>query len=782
MPRKKEKGRRLSWFRLLIVLVAAGMLLGGLAAFGLVVVSLKDLPTLDPAALQPNNATLIFDVRGNLVTEVGLENRIPVDIEDVPPSVKKAFLAAEDVRFYQHYGVDPRAVARAVWANVTGGFGEQGASTITQQLVKNVFLSPDKTLKRKIQEAFLAIQVERHYTKDEILQMYLNWVYFGEGAYGIEAAARTYFGKSVSELDLSEAATLAGLPKGPSIYSPYRDLQAATNRRNTVLNLMWRYEFVSREGAEEAKAKPIELGRPAAGDNPSPRHPHGYFVDHVIAVLEDKYGERRVFREGLRVYTTLDPKIQQAAEEALANENNFPATKRDERGVLQPQAAMVVLDPTNGYIKAIVGGREHTQMRQLNRATLSGPQPGSALKPIIAYGPAIEHLGMAPASVLDDIPVRYSEWRPRNYDGGYRGLLTVRTALAHSVNIPAVKTLEAVTASRGVDFAGKLGITTLEPDRHNLAIALGGLTNGVSPLQMAGAYGAFANQGVYVEPTAITRVEDVRGRLLEEHIPVKTQAMKPTTAYLITDMLRTAVTSGTGGNARLADRPVAGKTGTTDGPTSIWFCGYTPNLVGVVWIGHDNREDNLPSRSAGGGHPASIWRQVMTKALAGTPVRNFPRPPGIETATVDSKSGLLPGPLTPPDHRVTDIFARGTVPTDDDDVHVLVEICATTGQLAGRYCPDRITRVMVDVGYEVPETVKDYDLRVPAKTCALHDRDTVFGPPPDFWPPDGGQRPDQPGADPDQPGAGAEDDELRPPAMLPGSNRGRHQRGKPLVS
>ncbi len=757
MPRKKQRERRLNWFRLLIVLVAAGMLLGGLAAFGLVVVSLKDLPTWDPAALQPNNATLIYDVHGNLVTEIGLENRIPVDIGDIPPHVKKAFLAAEDVRFYQHYGVDPRAIARAVWANVTGSFGEQGGSTITQQLVKNCFLSFDKTLKRKIQEAFLAIQVERHYAKDEILQMYLNWVYFGEGAYGIEAAARTYFGKSVSELDLSEAATLAGLLKGPSIYSPYRDLQAATNRRNTILDLMWRYEFVGRAEAEEAKAKPIELGKPVAADNPGPSYPYPHFVDHVTDVLVDKYGEARVFKEGLRVYTTLDPKIQRAAEEALNNENNYPATKRDEHGVLQPQAAMVVLDPTNGYIKAIVGGREHIQLRQWNRATRTQPQPGSAFKPIIAYGPAIEYLGMSPASVLDDIPIKYPNWTPRNYDGGYRGLVTMRTALAYSVNIPAVKTLEAVTPSRAVDFARKLGITTLEPDRHNLAIALGGLTNGVTPLQMAGAYGAFANQGVYIEPTAITRVEDIRGRLLEEHIPVKTQAMKPTTAYLITDMLRTAVTSGTGRNARLADRPVAGKTGTTDHETSIWFCGYTPNLVGVVWMGHDNHKDRLPRGSVGGGHPAAIWRQVMGKALAGTPVRDFPQPPGIVTATVDSKSGLLPGPLTPPDHQVTDIFERGTVPTEYDDVHVLVEICPSTGLLAGQYCPDRITRVMVDVGYDVPEIVKDYNIRVPRKTCALHDRETVFNPPLDFWPPNGGQQPDNPGAD---------DDELRPTAMF----------------
>jgi penicillin-binding protein 1A len=768
MPEQKKKKRKLNWFRLFIVVIALGVFVGGGAAFGMVFISLKDLPVWDPAALQPDSATLIYDAHGNLVTEIGLEHRIPLDIKNIPADVKKAFLAAEDHRFYQHHGIDFRALARAAWANITGGFGEQGGSTITQQLAKNCFLTGEKSIKRKIQEAFLAIQIERHYTKEEILGMYLNWVYFGEGAYGIEAAAQTYFGKSAKELQLQEAATLAGLLRAPSLYSPYRDPEAATNRRNTILDLMHRYDFINQERAEQAKAQPLELGGPTTDNDGTSRYPYSYFVDYVVDVLVDRFGEARVFREGLRVYTTLDPKIQTAAEETLANEKNFPVTSRDDRNVLQPQAAMVVLDPATGHLKAIVGGREHTQQRQWNRATRTQPQPGSAFKPIVAYGPAIENSGMGPATIIDDIPIKYQNWKPRNFDRTHRGLITMREALAASVNIPAVKVLETVSPSRAVDFARRLGITTLEADRHNLAIALGGLTHGVTPLQMAGAYGAFANQGIYIEPTAITRIEDIQGMLIEEHIPVKTQAMKATTAYLITDMLRTAVVGGTGARARLSDRPVAGKTGTTDERESIWFCGYTPELVGVVWMGYDDHKKPLPQGSYGGVYPAQIWRQVMTKALADVPPgRTFPRPAGIVTATVDSKSGFLPGPLTPAEHRVTDKFARGTVPTKVDDTHVLVEVCPATGLLAGPYCPDRITKVVVDLGYTVPSSVRDSGIRMPNATCDLHTRDTMVIPLPlDDWPP-GDEDQDQ--ADE---GAGNNGESPPPSPQPPENNRG----------
>lgn len=727
---KKKKKRRLNVARLVIVLLAMFVLVGGTTAFGMVVYSLSDIPEFNVETLRPSNATLIYDKNGDPVAEIGLENRVPISIHDVKPHVKKAFLAAEDNSFYQHHGVDFRGIVRALWLNLTTG-SRVGGSTFTQQLVKNTFLTPDKEYKRKIQELFLAIQVERHYTKDEIFEMYLNWNYFGEGAFGIQAAANTYFGKEVSDLTLEEAALLAGLLQAPSAYSPYHDYDAALQRRNTVLGMMERFEHITPEEAEAAKQKPIELSDATPQER---EYAYPYFVDYVTDRLVAEFGESRVFQEGLLVHTTLDPKIQQAAEAAFANHGNFPGSDRNEKNILQPQGAAVVLDPHTGHIKAIVGGREHTQRRQWNRATREKRQPGSAFKPVIAYGPAVEYLGMGPASILDDIPVSYRNWTPTNVDNTFRGLITMRTAIALSVNIPAVKTLEYVTPSRGVDFAQKLGISGLEDDRHNLAIALGGLTHGVTPLELAGAYGAFANQGVYVEPTAITLVKDSRGRIISEPVPAQTRVMKATTAFLITDMLRSVVTGGTGTGARMGQRPVAGKTGTTDHRENIWFAGYTPELVGVVWIGNDDQTKSLPAGSYGGVWAARLWREIMTKSLEGVPIRNFPTSGDIQTATVDSKSGLLPGSLTPPDHQVSDYFAKGTVPTETDNTHKLVELCPDTGLLAGEFCPDRITGVRVDLGYSVPSHVRDYDLRMPTKTCDLHDEDTGLLPGfPDGW-------------------------------------------------
>jgi len=714
---KKKKRRKLNVLRLIIVIIAMLVVLGGGAAFGMVVYSLQGLPAWDPAALDPSNATEIYDKDGNLIAHLGQEKRTLVKIRDVPPIVKKAVLAAEDIRFYQHHGIDLRAIARAIWTDITGGSLSQGGSTITQQLVKNSFLTPDKTFKRKIQEAFLAIQVERHFTKDEIFEFYLNQNYFGEGAYGIEMASRTYFGKSVGELNLEEAALLAGLLQAPSAYSPFYDPDAAIARRNIILDLMAKYGFVSPAEAAAAKEQPLKLNTQKPSNE---SYPYPYFVDYVTDQLVKRYGEAQVFREGLKVYTTLDPKIQKAAEEAMAKSANFPASKRDENGVLQPQAALAVVDPHNGHIKALVGGREHTQLRQWNRATRTTRQPGSAFKPIIAYGPGIEYLGMSPATVIDDIPLKYPKWQPKNYDGVYRGLITIRTAVSLSVNTVAVKVLEKVTIGPAADFARKLGIDTIQPDQEGLAMALGGLSKGVTPLQMAAAYGAFANQGVYVEPTAITHVEDARGNLIEKFEPAKHRAMKPTTAWLVTDMLRTVVQQGTGTRAQLGGRPVAGKTGTTDQRENNWFVGYTPELSCAVWMGYDDATVSLPPGCYGGTYTAQIWKDVMSKALEGVPVRSFPRPGGIVSATVDSKSGLLPGPLTPPEHLVTDYFVEGTVPAEVDNTHVLVDICPVSGLLAGEYCPDRVAQVRVNTGYEVPSSVKDYAERLPAKTCDAH--------------------------------------------------------------
>lgn len=709
--KKGKKRRRLNPWRLALLLALLLLFLIGIGSAGAVVYSLKDIPVFDPKRLEGSYSTLLYDRNGRFITEIGTQNRIPVKLSAVPLEVQNAFLAAEDVRFYEHIGVDLRAIARALYHNVRGGGIREGGSTITQQLAKNCFLNPEQTLKRKIQEAILALEIERHYRKQEILELYLNHIYFGEGAYGIQAASRTYYNKDVSSLTLAEGALLAAVPKAPSHYSPLRNPEAALSRRNIILNSMVRYGFITDEEAGAAKAEPLGLKPGTNGQN---GYPYPYFVDYVTDQLVDKYGVNQVFRGGLRVYTTLDPKIQKIAEQALQNEKNFPASTRDSEGRIQPQGAVVVLDPHTGQIKALVGGREYTHQRGLNRATDIYRQPGSAFKPIIAYGPAIEYLGYGPATVVDDIPM--GNW-PKNYDEQYQGLITLRTALRRSINIPAVKVLKDVGIKQATSFAGRLGIEFV-PGREGLSLALGGLDKGASPLQMAQAYAAFANQGVYVTPTAITKVKTRNDTVLDEFKPKMLRVMKATTAYLVTDMLRSAVDHGTGWRARLGTRPVAGKTGTTDESKDIWFCGYTPELVGVVWIGHDSPQ-KMP-REYGGRYPAVIWHEIMSKALKDTPSRNFPRPPGIVTDTVDSKSGLLPGPLTPPEHQVTDLFAQGTVPTRTDDTHVLAEICVTSGLLANEYCPERLTKVVIKLPYSVPSFVNDYNERMPAETCNVH--------------------------------------------------------------
>lgn len=723
--RGRKRRRKLNPFRFIIFIIILGIITAAGAAMGLLAISIKDLPPLDDEKLIPSIATQIYDKEGNPVTQIGLENRVEISINALPKHVKNAFLAAEDHYFYEHHGVVVKAIIRAAFNDALYFIGMdrnfQGGSTITQQLVKLSFLTPERSLKRKIQEVFLALQVERKYSKDEILEMYLNRIYLGEGAYGVQAAARTYFGKDASELSISEAAMLAGITRSPSNYSPYVDYEGAVARRDQVLQNMLNYNFIEESTYLREKASTIELKK----DNPGgSSYQYPYFVDYIIDRLLDNFSEDMVFKGGLKVYTTLDPQIQKYVEAAMANPENFPASDRSDSGVLQPQGAMVVLDPRDGSIRALVGGREHTQMRALNRATMSPRQPGSAIKPILDYAPAIEFAGMGPASVIDDAPVTYSEYQnysPKNDGGTFRGLITMRTALTHSVNVVAVKLLmEHVTMPKAIQFASRLD---LDFKATGPAMALG--SQEVTPLKLAAAYGAFANNGIYNSPYAIVKVEDRDGRVLYEANPSPRRAMKETTSYLITHMLQSAVNSGTGTNARI-DRPVAGKTGTTDEGKDIWFAGYTPDLVGVVWIGYDT-PTRMP-RSYGGTYPAQIWREVMSRAHQGKPVRDFTRPPGLVTATVDSKSGLLPGPNTPPEHLVTDLFVTGTVPTETDNVHVLTEVCATSGLLPGEYCPDRITRVMLKLPYSVPNSVADYNLRVPTKMCDVHTEESVFSP------------------------------------------------------
>ncbi len=716
--------RKLKLSRFFFLLLGIAIIGAGCVLAAVLFTSIRDLPVISPGALESGASTMIYDKDGNLVTNVGLKNSVPVDLEEIPDNVKNAFLAIEDPAFYQHHGISIRGIARAAWSDLTSGQIVEGGSTITQQLVKVSFLTLDQTVKRKIQEVILAFQVERRYTKDEILEMYLNNTFFGEGAYGIQAAAQTFFGKDVSELTLEEGALLAGLPQAPSAYNPFKiytlegqekekQINTVISRRNAVLNSMVKNNFISQEQANQAKDTELKLDTNEVSQR---QYPYPYFLDYVTEQLIEKYGEAEVFKGGLKVYTSLDPKIQLIAEAAMSRSSNFPSSSADANGVMQPQGAAVVIDPRTGHIVALVGGREHTQKRSWNRASQTTRQPGSAFKPIAAYGPAIEYLGRGAASVVDDVPVSYGSYSPRNSDGVFRGLLTLREALTRSVNIVAVKLLNDTGINNAVRFASGLGIN-LDPDVHGLSMALGGLHEGVTPLQMAAAYGAFANHGVYIEPTAIIRVEKADGVILDQHVSKQRSAMKATTAYLITDMLRSVIQSGTGTGAQIG-RPAAGKTGTTDEGKDIWFVGYTPELTAAVWIGYDT-PTSMP-QAYGGMYPAKIWQEIMSKALSGLPVQDFNRPAGVVSATVDSKSGLLPGPNTPADSLVTDLFAEGTVPTEQDNVHVFVEVCAASGQLPNQYCPDRIIKPMIKLPYQVPATVLDYAQRVPTETCTIH--------------------------------------------------------------
>ena len=614
----KKKHRKFNFWRFLFMLcfVLTVLFTGGvMVAFA--VIGFKDMPVLNTNALTGDTSTVLVDVNDNVIARLGSDERLPVKIKQVPDEVKNAFLAIEDVRFYQHHGVDFRAIARATWVNLTGGEVREGGSTLTQQLVKISYLTPDRTFKRKIQEVILSVQLERRYTKDEIFEMYLNRVYLGAGAYGVQSASKIYFNKTIDQLTLAETALLAGLPQAPSAYSPVTNPTAALERRKNVLDQMLKYDMIDETTCLMSKSEDLKLHYIA----PKQTYQYPFFVDYVTDKLIEKYGEASVFKGGLTVTVTIDQKIQQIAEQAMANKNNYPNTIIDKDGTAQPQSAAVFLDPHNGHIKAIVGGREHKQARQLNRVSQMRRQPGSAFKPIIAYGPSVEYKNLKPSSIVYDKPATYGNWSPTNDDGAYRGAVSLRTALAKSINMVAVDLLHDVTVPLAVKFAGSLGVRSLDAQDTGLSIALGGLHRGVTPIELAGAYVAFANQGIYIEPTAIIRVKRADGSVLEEIKPETTRVMKKDTAEIMTDMLQSVVEKGTG-TAAAMERPVAGKTGTTDDNKDIWFVGYTPELLGTVWIGYDLPKE-MP-HAYGGTYPARMWKQIMSKALTGITVKQFP--------------------------------------------------------------------------------------------------------------------------------------------------------------
>ena len=622
-PRRRAKKakkagplRRIRLFIALCLVVFAGL------GFGYIFAAYQSLPAVGNN-MRPAVSSQVFDSHGRLITTLHSDqNRLPIDINKVPQNLQNAFIAAEDNRFYEHIGIDPIGIFRAIFANLTNRGIAQGGSTITQQLAKNAFLSQEQTLKRKIQEAMLALEIEHKYSKKEILEMYMNQIYFGQGAYGIQTAAKTYFNKDVNELTLTQCAMLAGLPKSPNYYSPFNNLNEAKKRKNVVLDQMVKYGYVSAAEAEDAKNQDLGLSK---SHQSKEADEYASFIDYVSQQVAKKYGDDALYKEGLKIYTTMDVDKQHAAVRAM---RNLPNNYTDENGLTQPQAAIVSIDPKTGHILAMVGGRGQDSF---NRASMAVRQPGSAFKPFV-YLTALQH-DMTPDTTMDDQPVTYGSWSPKNAGGSYSGTMTLSDALAHSVNTITVQLADKVGTKNIIANAKKMGITTLDAKDDNLAMALGGLTKGVTPLEMASAYGTFANKGVHVKPTAIVKILDRDGNVLEdastlEKEETKTRVMSEREAYEMTTMLEGVIDHGTGTAAAIG-RPAAGKTGTTDDNKDAWFVGYTPDIVTAVWIGDDTGSHSL-GEIYGGTIPAEIWKDYMSSATSDESGGDFSAPSGME--------------------------------------------------------------------------------------------------------------------------------------------------------
>lgn len=703
--------RFMLWTALILTLVASLGFLGVVAVYAYYAKELPDYTQLDrrrvfqtARILDRNNELLgeFTDPEGGRRTVVPLD-RIPVTLRD-------ATIAAEDANFYQHPGFDPLAILRALYLNVRGREIVSGASTITQQLIKNTLLTPEQTPDRKIKEAILAWEVSRRYSKDRILELYLNEVYYGNLAYGVEAAAQTYFGRSASELDLSEVTFIAGLPQAPSSYDPYVNPQAARGRQDYVLEQMVRHGMVSKEQAEAARAKPIAL-QPKRESGPV-QAPH--FVNFIRQLLERSYSSDTLFREGLQIRTSLDLGLQRQAEQA-AREQIHELRERN-----ASNAAVVAIKPDTGEILAMVGSVDYNDVSisgQVNVA-LADRQPGSTLKPF-TFLTAFQR-GWAPSTMVMDVPTMFGgTYSPLNYDQKFRGPVSVRRALAASLNIPAVKALEFVGMDAMLTTVHRMGINGLrDPARYGLSVTLGG--GEVNLLDLTYAYTPFANNGQQAglplsaadrtpssrqfEPVAILEIRNGAGTVLYRQQPAAPQGVvDPGLAYLITDILgddeARAETFGRNSPLKLS-RPSAAKTGTTDDYRDSWVIGYTPDLVAGVWVGNSDgspMKDIQSAASAG-----LVWHNFMESALANVPARPFPRPADVVQQEVCKLSGLQPTPECP--ERVQALFTPANLPSRPDDLYRRVEVCKVNGKLSFDLVPANARETKVFVVFPSPDT------------------------------------------------------------------------------
>ena len=645
---------RLRRFRIIFYLGLSLTGLGALSAIGLFFIAVRNLPRVpEPLSrIIETPPTEIFAATGERLMIIGGREVIPLN--RISPYFIQAVIATEDHRFWEHHGIDKLRTLKALWITLFKPGTIQGASTITQQLAKNLFFSYERTYMRKFRELLVSMQIETQYGKREILEAYLNQIPFGVGAYGIEQAALSFFGKPALELNLAESALLAGLPKSPTRYNPYRYFDRAKKRQQLVLARMSAVGYITAEEAQEAFQARLQLVPRAAGAPKS-----NYFLDLVLHDLEERYGPEVVYHGGLKVSTTLDPQLQFRAIESL--QNGLTKLERlmgisagnetdESQSLSQLQGALVAVECNSGAVKALLGGRDYSQS-EFNRAVENNRLPGSGFKPFLYYA-AFEKLGLNPASVFVDKPITIAvagapDWRPANFEREHEGPMILKQALVKSINSIAAQLVERTGPDAVIDAARRCGITS--PLSPVYSVALG--TSGVSPLEMATAFSTFATGGVQHEPFWIRRVEDPLGRVLEEHIVRGRRSLDPGIAYQVVDMMRGVLTTGTGRIVRQMgfDLPAAGKTGTSDDFRDSWFTGFTPTLSVSVWVGFDRgirmRDANGVGITGGRG-AAPIWADFMTKATDGEPAREFTVPSDIHFEVVDPVSGEIAGQWT----------------------------------------------------------------------------------------------------------------------------------------
>lgn len=660
--------------KVLLTILAAliGVLLLFCAAF-YVFFDVPDWQKLDISRLSALAQTSsMYDMNGELMSELrGSENRIIVSLDEIPLHTRQAFIAAEDLRFYDHRGIDVYRILGALRSNLKSGSLAEGASTITQQLAKLTHLSAEKTIRRKLEEINLAFQIEKVYNKDEILAMYLNTVYFGRGAYGIQAAAQAYFGVDAEELTLNQSASLAAIIKAPSVYAPHISPSNNRSRRQYILSVMAENGFISQEEKQAALDESIWVLAQEAE-----KQLYSWYIDEALRESAELLGlsADEVIQGGFKIYTAYDARLQTIADEVYADSSFFPAAASDGTPI---QSAMAVVDTNNGAVLAMIGGRDYTVRRGLNRATQMRRQPGSALKPLAVYGPALE-LGYTTASVLLDEKTSFGGYTPRNAGDRYYGLVTMRTAIRNSLNTTAVRLLEEIGLDASIQYLNKMGIPTRNSDR-NLSLALGSMTYGVTPVELAAAYVPYANGGIYHQPYCVERIETVDGSNVYERKDSGKQVLSAQNAFLMTSLLQSVVSSGTGTRMLAANTPIAGKTGTvsmTGGNRDIWMTAYTPEISVAVWMGYDQTDakHKISNGITGGRNTASLAAAFFKKAYADREKPDFSQPDGLVWLTLDKRaltsrgSIMLASDKTPKEYRLSEVFAASNRPYAVSDI------------------------------------------------------------------------------------------------------------------